>query len=208
MVTPSYEFEKSLLPPNCRFILGIDEVGRGPLAGPVTIGAFLLDLNNFNPQEFINLSVRDSKLLSEKSRQKIHDYFISSRHRFKTFSASSIEIDKQGIAVTIYSLITKAQKFFGSGFDFCLIDGNYKTSIFSKSLSVIKGDQKCFSIAAASIVAKVDRDAVMDQFDLQYPQYGFSSHKGYGTKTHLTAIAKHGPCHIHRLSFSPLSKTA
>lgn len=206
MNLPNHDFEKSLLPPNCRYLLGIDEVGRGPLAGPVTIGAFLLDLHTFDPKEFINLGVRDSKLLSAQKRQKIHDYFLSFGYQFKTFSATSFEIDTKGIAVCINSLITKALKHYSSNFDFCLIDGNYNVSKFASTRSVIKGDQKCFSIASASIVAKVDRDHQMARYAINFPNYGFETHKGYGTKTHLEAIRKYGPCPIHRFSFSPISK--
>lgn len=208
MNNPDYNFEKSQAPLNCRYLLGIDEVGRGPLAGPVTIGAFLLDLQTFAPQEFINLGVRDSKLLSAQKRQKIHDHFLSSGHQFKTFSATSTEINKQGISACIFSLIKKAQKFFSSQFDYCLIDGNYNVSKFASTRSVIKGDQKCFSIASASIVAKVDRDHQMAHSAINFPNYGFESNKGYGTKSHFEAIKKFGPCPIHRLSFAPLSKIA
>ncbi|MFA5894876.1 MAG: ribonuclease HII [Candidatus Shapirobacteria bacterium] len=206
MNLPDFKFEKSQVPPSCRYLLGIDEVGRGPLAGPVTIGAFLLDLHTFNPQEFINLGVRDSKLLSAQKRQKIHEHFLSSGQRFATFSSTSVEIDKQGIAVCIYSLITKALKFYSSSFDYCLIDGNYNVKKLVNTCSIIKGDQKCFSVASASIVAKVDRDKQMDIHAQNFPEYGFASHKGYGTKTHLEAIIKYGPCSIHRYSYQPLKK--
>ncbi|MBI2465193.1 ribonuclease HII [Candidatus Shapirobacteria bacterium] len=206
MNLPDFKFEKSQLPSDCRYLLGIDEVGRGPFAGSVTIGAFLLDLHTFDPQEFINLGVRDSKLLSAQKRQKIHEHFLNSGHRFTTFSSTSVEIDKQGIAICIYSLITKALKFYRTNFDYCLIDGNYNVNKLINTQSIIKGDQKCFSIASASIVAKVDRDQQMDQCDKDFPDYGFSAHKGYGTKTHLEAIKKYGPCPIHRFSFSPISK--
>lgn len=204
MISPDHLFEKSLLPPDCRFLLGIDEVGRGPLAGPVTIGAFLLDLRSFNLQEFTSLGVCDSKLISSKKRQQIHDYFLQKGNDFKTFSSTSVEIDKQGIAACIYSLISSALDFYHSRYDFCLIDGNYNVTTFDKTASIIKGDQKCFSIASASIVAKVDRDQQMANYALDYPQYDFSSHKGYGTRSHLEAIKKHGPCPIHRFSFSPI----
>jgi ribonuclease HII len=209
MRLPDFEFEKSLLPPNCRYLLGIDEVGRGPLAGPVTIGAFILDLKSFDPQEFINLKVTDSKKLTASKRQHIASYF-KNKYSFKTLSLSSSEIDRQGIAVCIYNLIQSAMQIYRSTFDFCLIDGNYnKVPLvkegFREIETVIRGDAKCFSIAAASIVAKVDRDNQMNSYDLQYPNYGFISHKGYGTKKHIAAITTFGPCPIHRLSFKPLS---
>lgn len=127
-------------------------------------------------------------------------------YRFKTFSASSVEIDKKGIATSIFSLIENAQKFFRSQFDYCLIDGNYNVKKLTSTGTVVKGDQKCFSIASASIVAKVDRDQQMDFHASTFPQYGFESHKGYGTKTHLEAIIKYGPCSIHRYSYQPIKK--
>jgi len=204
MITPDFEFEKSLLPSNCRFLLGIDEVGRGPWAGPVTIGAFLLDLKTFSPDEFIKLKVRDSKKLSTTQRQQINKYFKANNFDFKTFSASSLEIDQQGIAVCLQNLIKSALQTYRAIFDFCLIDGNFKVDSPSTT-SVIKGDQQCFSIASASIVAKVDRDQVMDQFDLEFPVYGFKNHKGYGTAQHLEALKTHGPCEIHRKSYKPIS---
>lgn len=226
---PDFTFEQSLLPSGTRFLLGLDEVGRGPLAGPVTIGAFLLDLKTFSPDEFLKLKVRDSKKLSANQRNNIKNYFLANNFSFQTFSCTSQEIDQQGIAVCIASLFTKALKHYSSAFDFCLIDGNpiaqierrsdnffgalnACTSPHQKKLSrdkvqfVVKGDSQCFSIASASIIAKVDRDLVMDEFDQQFPLYGFKTHKGYGTKKHLEAINIHGPCKIHRLSFNPISQ--
>ena len=215
MILPNFSFEQSLLPLGTRYLLGIDEVGRGPWAGPVTVGAFLLDLQNFSPDEFSKINVRDSKKLSSSQRQNIHQYFVKNNHHFKTFSKSSLEIDQQGIAVCIQQLINAALEFYSSQFDYCLIDGNYKVVCPVKGrgtreaggrvLSVVKGDQKCFSIAAASIVAKVDRDSQMAKFDTEFPHYGFKSHKGYGTKQHLEALTLHGPCSIHRLSYKPLA---
>ncbi|MBP9818111.1 ribonuclease HII [Candidatus Shapirobacteria bacterium] len=229
MNLPDFNFESSLLPPNCRYLLGIDEVGRGPLAGPVTIGAFLLDLNSFNPADFIKLGVRDSKLLSHQRRQQIYQHFLKNKYIFKTFSASSKEIDKQGIAVCIYSLMNQSLKHFENQFDFCLIDGlpfakndlrsndffeasnvhrtlaSEKKSLQGKHRYVVKGDAQCFSVAAASICAKVVRDEFMEKLDREFPHYGFSQHKGYGTKKHLEAIARFGPSPHHRFSFKPIS---
>lgn len=207
MILPNFDFEKSLLPPNCRFLLGVDEVGRGPWAGPVTVGAFLLDLHNFTPETFIKLKVRDSKKLNPKDRQQINDYFLQHSYSFTTFSASSQEIDQQGIAHCLQALISQALVHYQSLFDFALIDGNYSLN-HPLSASVISGDSKCFSIAAASIVAKVHRDQVMDQYDLLYPQYGFKNHKGYGTSFHQQALTKYGVCPIHRISFKPVKKIA
>ena len=211
MLLPNIDFEKSLLPPGTRYLLGIDEVGRGPLAGPVTIGAFLLDLTTFDPSIFQKLKVRDSKMLTGVARLKIKNYFAANNYNFQTFSATSTDIDQKGITVCILDLISRALEHYRTNFDYCLIDGNYRLDSLpslsregaGKGLSVVSGDAKCFSIAAASIVAKVDRDTQMDQFDKQFPHYGFAAHKGYGTHQHLESITKHGPSPIHRRSFSP-----
>jgi ribonuclease HII len=200
---PDFNYELSLVPPGTRFLLGIDEVGRGPLAGPVTIGAFLLDLSNFDPNVFIKLGVRDSKLVSPAKRLKIQRSFVELGFSFSVFSCPSPDIDRQGIGVAIKSLISQALKHYCTSAQFCLIDGNYSLS-HPKVRSVIKADTSCFSVAAASIVAKVDRDAQMDVYHLEYPNYGFAAHKGYGTKAHLQALSAYGPCPIHRRSFRPV----
>jgi len=203
MIYPNLDFEKSLLPSGCRYLLGIDEVGRGPLAGPVTIGAFLLDLDNFTPDDFIKLKVRDSKKLSPFQRQKICRYFQQNNYSFSTFSASSHDIDTQGIAICLNKLIIQALTFYQSQFDYCLIDGNYEID-HPQVISIIKGDQKCFSIAAASIIAKETRDSEMSKMHNLYPQYDFVNNSGYGTASHISAIKKYGPCPIHRRSFKPV----
>ncbi|MFA6250858.1 MAG: ribonuclease HII [Candidatus Shapirobacteria bacterium] len=220
---PDFNYEFSQIPPSTRFLLGIDEVGRGPLAGPVTIGAFLLDLTLFKPNEFVKIGVRDSKKLSPQKRQKILAYFSQNQFAYSVFSASSEKIDQQGINVVIKGLILYALNRFKGRFDYCLIDGNYAFDDFSLSSSacpatagrgtpegsgilksLISADSTCFSVAAASICAKVVRDQRMDGYDLLYPQYGFKDHKGYGTKKHLAALQLHGPCPIHRRSFRPV----
>lgn len=201
---PDFNYELSLLPKGCHYLLGFDEVGRGPLAGPVTVGAFLIDLTTFDPQIFINLNIRDSKLLSASQRQKITNFFQSFGFSFSVFSASNLDIDQQGIADVLKNLFTKALKHYGSKAPFCLIDGNCNFNL-TNTKSIIKGDQKCFSIAAASICAKVSRDQLMDSYHQQYPVYDFIHNKGYGTKSHLSALQSHGPCPIHRRSFRPVS---
>lgn len=203
MISPSFEFEKSLLPSDARYILGLDEVGRGPWAGPVTVGAFLIELNSFNPETFHNLGVRDSKMLSPRNRQKIYSYFQSQHFTYKTFSSSSKEIDEQGIGQVIKNLFKNALSQFSGRFDFAIIDGNLHIES-SKYFSVVGADKSCFSVASASIVAKFIRDKEMNIFDQVYPQYGFASHKGYGTKAHLEALKAHGPSPIHRFSYNPI----
>jgi len=205
MINPNLDFEKSLFPANTRFILGIDEVGRGPWAGPVTVGAFLIDLNNFNLELFQQLKVRDSKKLSPSQRQLIAKEFKSQNYHFKVFSASSQTIDRQGIALTIDSLVNSALVHFCSLFDFALIDGNINFSS-PQIKSLVSADSKTFSVASASVVAKVVRDLKMTEYHQLYPQYGFDQHKGYGTKQHLLALQTHGPCPIHRHSYRPIKK--
>jgi ribonuclease HII len=211
MKTPDFSYELAQIPPSCRYLLGIDEVGRGPWAGPVTICAFLLDLQSFNHDDFVKLGVRDSKTLSPLKRQKLFSYFQDHHFPHLIFSASSSQIDQKGIGLTIKGLILFALKKFRSSFDYCLIDGNYSfqphPDIFTSSQirSLPKADQSCFSVASASICAKVTRDSAMDHFDDLYPQYGFKNHKGYGTAEHLTALKLHGPCPIHRRSFKPVN---
>ncbi len=202
MTTPSFSFEKSLLLPGTRFLLGIDEVGRGPLAGPVTIAVFLLDLKSFNPQTFINLGVRDSKLLSPQKRQLISQK-LSASHKFSIYSASSRDIDQQGINNVIINLVYTALLEYQGLFDTAIVDGNLNINC-PKVISCVKADSQCFSVAAASILAKVYRDSQMDLYHQQFPSYNFSSHKGYGTKTHLQALKTHGPCEIHRFSYKPV----
>ena len=216
MVTPDFSFELSLLPPSTRYLLGIDEVGRGPWAGPVTVGAFLLDLSVFNPDDFTNLGVRDSKQVTPRCRQRIFDHFHASGFVFNTFSADAAAIDRQGIAPAIKSLVSQALAAFD--FDFALLDGNLSNDKISlvkgrnpelvegRGISLPQADARCFSVAAASIVAKVTRDQLMEGFDRQYPGYGFASHKGYGTAAHLSAIKKLGICPIHRHTYAPIKK--
>lgn len=204
IVLPNISYEKSLIPDNCRFLLGIDEVGRGPWAGPVTIGAFLIDLETFDSKLFEKLKVRDSKLLKSKDRQNILNEFIRLDFDYKIFSASAQEIDQIGLQVTINQTIRLAVDFYRHKADFVLVDGNMKLDLSLPYQSIISGDQKCFSIASAAICAKVTRDFEMEKFHQLYPQYDFASNKGYGTLKHRDALKTHGPCSIHRRSFEPI----
>ena len=206
MIIPNFDFEKSLLPPNCRFLLGIDEVGRGPLAGPVAIGAFLLDLDNFDLEFFLQNKVRDSKTMSHKQRLHALSQFDQNNYSYKVFFAHSTVIDKIGIQPTITNTIKKAIFEFHPQFDYVLLDGNLKlnTPATIPHRSLIAADAKCFSVAAASIVAKVTRDNLMTDFDKEFPGYNFASHKGYGTTAHFTALRRLGPCPIHRHSYKPI----
>lgn len=208
MQIPDFNFEKSLLPPSCRFLLGIDEVGRGPLAGPVAVGAFLLDLAHFDLDFFITTKVRDSKTMSAKQRLYALSQFNQNNYSYKVFFAHSSVIDRIGIQPATISIVKKALFEFHGRYDFVLLDGNlnpHRPHIPHRSLPF--ADSRCFSVASASIVAKVARDQLMVDFDRQYPGYNFAAHKGYGTTAHFAALRRLGPCPIHRRSYKPIKRT-
>lgn len=178
--------------------MGVDESGRGPLAGPLVAACVFLGKENFGYQ------VNDSKSISPSLRLKSFFEIIDS-------SLVSVGIVYQGIIdqINIYKATRIAMRdaVLGLGIkpDYVLVDGPIKIDIPFPQKSVIKGDRRSLSIAAASIVAKVVRDTIMYKFDKEYPQYGFKEHKGYPTPRHIRALFKYGPCAIHRLSFKPVS---
>ena len=181
----------------CR-IAGIDEAGRGPLAGPVAAAAVVL-----NP-EFIPDGLADSKTLSETRRCELFDEICRSAAVSVAF-ASAETIDQGNILKA--SLKAMAHAFAGlpEPADFALVDGrDLPPALTPNGQAVVGGDSKCLSIAAASIVAKVMRDRLMVRCATAYPQFGFAGHKGYGTAAHRDAIGTHGPCPLHRMSFAPL----
>lgn len=203
-ILPDFSFEKSLVPQNCRFLLGIDEVGRGPWAGPVTLAGFIIDLNNFDEDLFKKLKIRDSKLLSEEERKSIYNYFKDNNYSFFIISKDSTYIDKFGIQNSIKSCVIGIIEHFKDKFDFVLLDGNYKFNICSNLKTIIKGDMKCFSIACASICAKYYRDQLMVECHSKWPDFDFANNKGYGTKKHQIALKIHGPTPIHRITYKPI----
>ena len=206
MKLPNLDFEKSLLPAGVRFVLGLDEAGRGPWAGPVAVTAFLLDLDNFDLDFFTKNKVRDSKTLSHLQLQKAHQQFVEGNYSFKTFFTTSRGIDKHGISKAVALSAAQAIAFYEGKFDFVLSDANIKIENHIPHKNIPKGDQNCFSIASASICAKVLRDAHMIVQDGLYPGYGFAKHKGYGTTLHSQSLQKLGICPIHRLSYKPINK--
>ena len=174
---------------------GVDEAGRGCLAGPVVAAAVILDENR--PIH----GLRDSKELSEKRRNEL---FRQIREKALAYSVGMIgaeEIDRINILRAALLAMEKAVLDLGKKPDCVLIDGNFKTSLPIEQRAIVKGDSKCASIAAASIVAKVTRDRIMTEVEREYPGYGFSRHKGYPTREHLGALRNLGPCPIHRKSF-------
>ena len=199
MKYPNFVEEKKLWKQGFKIVVGLDEAGRGPLAGPVVAGAVVF-LNGFKIKE-----LNDSKKLSEKQRENL--YKILTNHKDIKWGIGIVSekvIDKINILEATKLAMQKALKNLKP--EFLLIDGNFKINSIMRQKSIIKGDQKVFSIAAASIIAKVTRDRLMEKAHKKYSSYGFDKHKGYGTKAHFASLKKFGPCKIHRKSFYPVNK--
>lgn len=186
-------FEKQY--PNCRLICGIDEVGRGPLAGPVVAGAVIL------PKDARILHINDSKKLSEKRRNELFAEIDKQAIRWAVASASPKRIGEINILQADYEAMRKAISRLGVTPDLILADAVHIPDVSIKQVSIVHGDALSQSIAAASIMAKVTRDRYMIAMDKLYPEYSFASNKGYGTKAHIEALEEYGPCPIHRMSF-------
>lgn len=177
-------------------VCGVDEAGRGPLAGPVYAAAVILSPER--PIEGLN----DSKKLSEKKREVLYDVIKERAVAYCVASASVAEIEELNILGATYLAMTRALEGLGVKPVLALIDGNrIPPQLQVPAQTVVKGDAQSESIAAASILAKVTRDRLLVEMDAQYPQYGFSVHKGYGTKAHTEALKEFGPCPEHRPSF-------
>ncbi len=178
-----------------RIVCGIDEAGRGPLAGPVVAAAVILDMND--PILYVN----DSKKLSHTKREELFEEIMERAVSVGIGAASPERIDSINILQADYEAMREAFQALSPEPDTLLNDAVTIPGIQKQQISIIKGDAKSLSIAAASIVAKVTRDRLMMSFDELYPQYGFAKNKGYGTADHIAAIRKYGPCPIHRRSF-------
>ena len=176
-------------------IAGVDEAGRGPLAGDVYAAAVIL------PSDLIIEGINDSKKLSPKKREKLYDEIIEKAEAFCIASASGEEIEKLNILNADMLAMKRAVEGLKRNVDIVLVDGNKAPDVAFKTCPVIKGDASSQSIAAASILAKVARDRYMLELDKQYPEYQFSKHKGYGTKLHYEMIKKYGISKVHRPSF-------
>jgi len=177
-------------------IAGVDEAGRGPLCGPVVAAAVILPVNLYIE------GINDSKKLSEKKREKIYEEIVNNKDITFAVGISDIDvIEKVNILNATKLAMIQAVNGLNIKPDFVLIDGNQSIDIDIESQTLVSGDSKSASIAAASIVAKVTRDRMLYEYDKEYPEYGFAKHKGYGTKIHIEAIKKHGLCSIHRPSF-------
>ena len=180
---------------NHQAICGIDEVGRGPFAGPVVAGAVIL------PKGSRILYVNDSKKLSEKKREELYDVIMNEAVAVGVGIVGPERIDEVNILNATYEAMHQAINNLGVTPDILLNDAVDIPEIDIKQVPIIKGDAKSLSIASASIIAKVTRDRLMYSYDELYPEYGFAKHKGYGTKQHRDALAEYGPCPIHRKTF-------
>lgn len=194
-VNLTMEMEEQLLAEGYAAVCGIDEAGRGPLAGPVVAAAVILAPGTEFP------GVNDSKKLTEKKREALFDYIKENALAYGIGRASEQEIDEINILQATFLAMRRAVEALPVSADYALVDGNRIQGLDIPAECVIGGDGKVLSIAAASILAKVTRDREMRALAAQYPEYGFEKHKGYGTKAHYLAIAEHGICPIHRRTF-------
>lgn len=191
---PLYEFDKAVRN-DYAVICGVDEAGRGPLAGDVYAAAVILDKDTYIE------GLNDSKKLSEKKRELLYDEIISKAKAYCVATASVEEIEKYNILQATFLAMRRAVEGLGITPDMALIDGNRKPGLKCPEQTVVKGDSLSASIAAASILAKVSRDRYMAEIAKKYPEYCFEKHKGYGTKLHNELILKYGPSPVHRMSF-------
>lgn len=190
-----FEIENELKKEGYQWIAGVDEAGRGPLAGPVCAAAVIL------PEDCSIEGINDSKKLTEKKREALYSKIIENCVAYAIEWLEHDEIDRLNIRNASFAAMSKAVSNLDQQPDYVLIDGNAVKWIDLPHSCVVKGDAKSMSIAAASILAKVSRDRIMKALDNQYPQYGFAKHKGYPTADHYEALRKFGPCEIHRRSF-------
>lgn len=189
------EFDKEALAKGYKSVCGVDEAGRGPLAGPVCAAAVIL------PEGVIIDGVNDSKKLSEKKRESLFDVIREQALSYSIAYATVDEIEEINILNATMLAMRRAIDGLDIKADYAMIDGNKIPPIDIDAECIVKGDAKSMSIACASILAKVSRDRLLYKYAEEYPMYGFDKHKGYGTKVHREAILKYGPCPYHRKSF-------
>ena len=194
-MTDMFEFEKKYTAEGYRFICGVDEAGRGPLAGPVCAAAVIL------PADVDIPGLNDSKKLSDKKRRDLFPVICEKAVAYGIGFADHREIDEINILQATYLAMERAIANLSVKPDFALIDGNRAKDFGLPLETIVGGDGRSASIAAASVLAKVSRDDLMLQAEQAYPGYGFAVHKGYGTKAHYAALAEKGPCPIHRMTF-------
>lgn len=193
--------EKSLNSSGYGRIAGVDEAGRGPLAGPIVAAAVILKTFSFKER------IDDSKKLSSGKREKAYGEIIK-----KAVVGIGIVDEKTIDRINIYQATKRAMRMAIASLEippeYVIVDGNMKIATKCPLKCIVGGDSKSLSIAAASIIAKVTRDKIMSEYDTLYPQYGFARHKGYGTKFHMAAIKDHGPSPIHRMTFRPIKSSS
>jgi ribonuclease HII len=214
MILPHLEKEKSYWDQGLQFVVGIDEVGRGPLAGPVVAGAVIVQPHVIEEVQYLpeyNL-VRDSKTLSARQREKAYD-FVTKNFEWGIGMSGEKTIDRANILQAAFLAMKKAisdlKRKTNSAPHIVLLDGRSPIPNFSvRQENIVNGDRHIFSISAASIVAKVTRDRMMLALHKKFPEYNFAKHKGYGTKMHFEMIGKYGLCDIHRKSFKVRNKYA
>ena len=190
-----WKYENDVAAEGFSLVCGVDEAGRGPLAGPVCAAAVLL------PRGVEIDGLNESKKLTPKKRETLYTVITEKALSYGVAFASVEEIEKRNILNASMLAMSRAIVQLRPRPELALIDGNCDRGISVPSRTVVHGDARCASIAAASILAKVTRDRIMVEFDAKYPQYGFAGHKGYGTKAHYAALREFGPCELHRPSF-------
>ncbi len=189
------EFEQIAIEKGYSAVCGVDEAGRGPLAGPVCAAAVIL------PPNIVIDGVNDSKKLSEKKRESLFDVIKETARSYCIAYASVEEIENMNILNATMLAMKRAVEGLDVKAEYAMIDGNRLPDLEIASECIVKGDAKSMSIACASILAKVSRDRLLYKYAEEYPQYHFDKHKGYGTKLHIEALKEYGPCPYHRMSF-------
>ena len=192
---PSYDYENEKYDLGYTAVCGCDEAGRGPLCGSVVAAAVIL------PRDTVIEGLDDSKKLTEKKREKLFDIIIEKAVSYAIAEATPEEIDEINILNASMLAMRRAVKALSVPADYALIDGNCSRGFDVPTETIVKGDSKSYSIAAASILAKVTRDRQCIQLDREYPEYGIAKHKGYPTKEHMDAVRKLGPAPIYRKTF-------
>ena len=194
-----WKFERGLRPDGVAVIAGVDEVGRGCWAGPVYAAAAIL------PDGLKHRHLNDSKLLIAEYRAELSEFLRSHAEVVWSIGIATVEeIESHNILGASLLAMRRAVAGLAAQPHLCLVDGNQKAGLACREVTVVDGDARCPSIAAASVIAKVARDAVMTELAVLYPAYGLENHKGYGTPEHARALTLHGPCPIHRRSFKPI----
>ena len=191
----TYEYEKQAMAEGYNIVCGVDEAGRGPLCGPVCAAAVIL------PTDCEIEGINDSKKLSEKKRDMLYDIIKEKALAYSVVMVDAETIDEINILQATFKAMREAVEGLSVRADIALIDGNQKPGLSIEERTLVKGDAKSISIAAASILAKVTRDRYCLEMDEKYPEYQFAKHKGYGTKLHYEMIAEHGICPEHRKTF-------